>query len=216
MRTLLCILAVVSWCSISLGQSYRNQDAAVGGLAGAVIGGIIGHQNHETPEGALIGGAVGAIAGGLLGNSKDQQISQQRHYAYHAQQFRQQQIGRAVSIADVVNMSRSGLSDSVIVNHIRTNGVIDHVGTHEIISMHNRGVSEHVITAMQQAPRAGSIPHETVVVHSPPPRSPVVVREEVRVFPGPVPVYAPPRRVRYATRPAFPTYPSRAGFHYHW
>lgn len=218
-RTLLCVIAVLMWTATSShAQSYRNQDAAVGGLAGAVIGGIIGHQNDETPEGALIGGAVGAIAGGLLGNNKDQQT--QRHRYYHQQarhqnyRYQQQRVARAVTINDVVNMSRSGLADSVIVNQIRTNGVADHVGTHQIISMHNNGVSEHVITAMQEAPRAGMAPTETVVVHNPATTRPVIVRKEVHVVPRPV--YAPPVRVRYATRPAFPTYPSRAGFYRYW
>lgn len=213
MRTLIYLFAVASWCSVCCGQSYRNQDAAVGGLAGAVIGGIIGHQNDETPEGAIIGGAIGAITGGLMGQAKDQEVSRQRHYEYHARQYRQQQIGRAVSIVDVVHMSRSGLSDSVIINHIRANGVLEHIGTRQIIDLHNSGVSEHVITAMQQAPLAGSVPPRTVVMRSVP-APPVVIREEVYVHEAPV--YLPPRHVRYATRPAYPTYPSRVGFHRYW
>ena len=219
-RTILTVLLLGTFTATNHAQSYRNQDAAVGGLAGAVIGGIIGHQNDETPEGALIGGAVGAIAGSVLGNAKDQQV-QQRYYRHQAQHqaWRQQQVSRAVSISDVVNMSRSGLSDSVIVNHIRTNGVIDQVGTHEIISMHNNGVSEHVITVMQTAPRAGTysspaVPQrETVIVERTVPPPPVIVRKEVHVVP---PAYRPPVRVRYSTRPAFPTYPSRGGYRRYW
>lgn len=208
MRTSLSLLTVVFLCTVSNGiahgQSYRNQDAAVGGLTGAVIGGIIGHQNDETPEGALIGGAVGAIAGGLLGNAKDQNVSRHRYYQHRAYHQRQQQIGRAATLNDVVSMSRNGLSDAVIVNHIRNNGIIGHVGTHEIISLHNNGVSEYVISAMQQAPQAGS-PRETIVVEQPV-RPQVIVHKE----------YVVPPRVRYVTRPAFPTYPSRAGFHRYW
>jgi len=213
-RTFLSVVTVFALCSTSQAQSYRNQDAAVGGLAGAVIGGIIGHQNDETPEGALIGGAVGAIAGGLLGNAKDQGVAQHRYYHQQVrrqawQQHQQQQaIGRAVTLNDVVNMSKNGLGDTVIMNQIRTNGVVGQIGTHEIIALHNSGVSEHVITAMQQAPQAG-VP-ETVVVHeSVPVRRPtqVIVHKEY-VVPAP--------RVRYATRPAFPTYPSRQRFHRYW
>ena len=218
-RTTFTLLLLAAFTTASHAQSYRNQDAAIGGIAGAVIGGIIGHQNDETPEGALIGGAVGAVAGGVLGNAKDQQ--QQRYYRHQAQNqaWRQQQVNRAVSIGDVVNMSRSGLSDSVIVNHIRTNGVTDQVGTHQIISMHNSGVSEQVITAMQSAPRAGTysrpaLPQrETVIVERTAPPPPVIVRKEVHVVP---PVYRPQVRVRYGTRPAFPTYPSRGGYRRYW
>lgn len=206
-RTFLTISLVAALGSGVQAQSYRNQDAAVGGLAGAVIGGIIGHQNDETPEGALIGGAVGAIAGGLMGNAKDQQISQQRYYQQQAWHQQRQAVGRAVSINDVVNMSRSGLGDSVIINQIRQNGVVGHIGTHEIIAMHNSGVNEHVISAMQSAPRAGARQPETIVVERPVRPAQVIVHKEY-VVPAP--------RVRYATRPAFPTYPSRHRFHHYW
>lgn len=208
-RTFLTIALIATITGSSQAQNYRNQDAAVGGLAGAVIGGIIGHQNDETPEGALIGGAVGAIAGGLLGNAKDQDVARHRYYRHQAWQQQRQAIGRAVSINDVVSMSQSGLSDSVIINHVRTNGVIDHVDTHQIISMHQRGVSENVISAMQSAPKAGTATprKETIIVNRP------IVRQPSQVI---VQEYVVPPRVRYTTRPAYPTYPSRHRYHRYW
>jgi len=225
-RTLLftVLIATSFCCPTTFGQSYRNQDSGLGGLAGAVIGGIIGHQNDEVAEGALIGGAVGAIAGGLVGTEKDRQVQRNRYY--HQQAYRQnqhqawqrQQVARSVSINDVVSLSQSGVSDSVILNQIRANGVSDRVGTHEIIAMHNKGVSEPVITAMQIGPSPlrttttlARAPRETIVVEK---TRPVIVREEVRVVPRPV--YVPPPRVRYATRPAYPPYPTRATFRTYW
>ena len=171
------------------------------------LGGIIGHQNDETPEGALIGGAVGAIAGGLIGDAKDQEVARQRYYRHQAYHQHQQAFRRAVTIQDVVSMSRNGLSESVILNQIRQHGVSDAIGTHEIISMHNQGVSERVITAMQTAPRAGVSSRETVVVERPARPRHVIVHQEY-VVPAP--------RVRYVTRPAFPTYPSPYRFHRYW
>lgn len=221
-RTFLTVAVMAAFAGNLPAQSYRNQDAAVGGIAGAVIGGIIGHQNDETPEGALIGGAVGAIAGGILGNAKDEQVSQRRYYQHqawqqhhtrHAHQIVQQHqmASRAIRINDVVNMSRSGLSESVMINQIRNQGVVDHIGTHEIISMHNSGVSENVIAAMQSAPQVGTsrttVARPATVVVEPP--SQVIVHKEY-VVPAPAP------RVRYATRPAFPTYPSRHRFRGYW
>ena len=211
---------IVSLClcccfhSALFAQSYRNQDAALGGLAGAVIGGIIGHQNDETPEGALIGGAVGAVTGGLLGHAKDEQIARQRYHTYQAHHVRQQQICRAVSPDDVINMSRNGLSDTVIVNHIHQHGVTHHMGTHDIIGLHKQGVNETVITAMQSAQVAGQRV-SNVVVEPARTQPTVVVREEYHVVPTHR-HYIPPARVRYATRPAFPTYPSRIHFHRYW
>lgn len=207
--TTVAVIAMVTCTSSLPAQSYRRQDATVGGIAGAVIGGIIGHQNNETPEGALIGGAVGAIAGSMIGDAKDQEVARQRYYRHqvYQQQLQQQQaLGRAVTIPDVVSMSRSGLSEAVIINQIRQHGVVDPIGTHEIISMHNQGVSERVITAMQSAPRAGAVP-QTVVVERPvvQPR-PVVVQEYI--LPAP--------RVHYRMGSFYHTYPSSHRYHHHW
>ena len=197
------ILIVTSTWPLQAQQRHTTQGATLGGVAGAIAGGIIGHQNDETPEGALIGGAVGAIAGGLLGNAKDAQVARDHHYQHqlwHQQQqiTQMQQRLQAVSLAEVVQMSRSGLSDAVIMNHVRTHGVAHQLTAREIIDLHRNGVSEPVITAMQQAPR--SYPVQTVARVSPPRPTTVVVEREYHVAPR-YPVYP---QYRYATRPVGP------------
>lgn len=52
-------------------QSDAGRGAGIGGLAGAGVGAIIGHQSGHTTEGALIGGGVGAGAGYIIGNERD-------------------------------------------------------------------------------------------------------------------------------------------------
>ena len=48
----LTILIMVIATPLSLyGQDYRREGIVLGGAAGAIAGGIIGHQNDETPEG---------------------------------------------------------------------------------------------------------------------------------------------------------------------
>ena len=49
------------------GMSSRTKGALIGGGAGAIAGGIIGHN----VKGALIGGVVGAGTGYVIGRSKD-------------------------------------------------------------------------------------------------------------------------------------------------
>ena len=117
----------------------------------------------------------------MIGNAKDQQIAREQQYYYQQQQL----AARATSTTDVVSMTRSGLGDSVIINHIRTNGVQRQLDTHDIIALHQQGVSEPVITAMQDA----GVGEVHVVKHAPPRQ--VVVRREYRV----VPRYAPRRHV---------------------
>lgn len=46
------------------------EGATLGGVLGALTGGIIGHQmkGHHTAEGALVGGVAGAVVGGVAGS----------------------------------------------------------------------------------------------------------------------------------------------------
>jgi uncharacterized protein YcfJ len=199
----------ISLSSSLQAQSYRGEGAGLGGLTGALIGGVIGHQNDEVAEGALIGGAVGAIAGGVIGNTRDQEIARQRYYQHQQWQYQNQlryqeyvvQNQRSVSIADVVTMSRSGLSDAVIIGHVQNNGVQRRLEVSDIISLHQQGVSESVIHAMQNARIGG----DEVYVASAPARAPnVIIREHYNV----TPIYTPPAARAY--------YRYDYGPHWHW
>jgi uncharacterized membrane protein len=180
----------------AFGQQRTTQGAAVGGATGAIIGGIIGHQNDETPEGALIGGAVGAIAGGLLGRSQDNQIARERYnqqQAYNRGRYVQQQtvqqqtvMSSGVCMSDVISMSRSGLSEQLIINHVNAKGVQRRLEVSEIITMHQQGVSDYVISAMQSAPLASQVaaPYPVQQIVTQP--STVIVREQPVYYSRPV------------------------------
>lgn len=169
---LLALLAGLSGSARLVAQSETERGAVGGAVAGAVIGGIIGHQNDETAEGILIGGAAGGLLGGLMGQNRDQQV-------YRYQEYQRQQAVRyyrGVSLQDVVTMSHNGVSPQVIINQINMNGVQQRPGVQEIISLHQQGVPEPVIDAMQRAPlaTATAAPARTIVVepgcyHTPPP-----------------------------------------------
>ena len=55
-----------------------NTGAVLGGLGGAAVGGIIGHQSGRGLEGAAIGGGLGALGGAAVGNSADQRMYRQQ------------------------------------------------------------------------------------------------------------------------------------------
>lgn len=59
-------------CAAPAGPNTQR-GAATGGLGGAALGGIIGHQSGRGLEGAAIGAAAGATAGALYGNARDQE-----------------------------------------------------------------------------------------------------------------------------------------------
>ncbi len=207
----LAFAAVLGFMSSTSSTSFaQTKDGAIlGGVAGAVIGGIVGHQNDETPEGALIGGAVGAIAGGMIGNQRqqqeriryyEQQQYQQRYYQqpqcyhnhYQVQQtpvyaaptyvttVRPAPVRRAVTAQDVIMLTRNRVSETVIANHIQMNGVVSSPSIDDVLSMHDAGVSDFVINEMQHARLVGS---STVVTQTQIPPQPVIVREEVYTTP---------------------------------
>lgn len=70
MRNLVLSILILSLAAI-LGCSTTQKGAAVGGGAGAVLGGIIGHQSGHGTEGALIGAGIGAASGALIGEQMD-------------------------------------------------------------------------------------------------------------------------------------------------
>jgi outer membrane lipoprotein SlyB len=156
--------ALLSFNSVSA-QTNSQRDAVLGGVAGAIIGGVTGHQNDETTEGIAIGGVAGAIAGHVLGKSKDINIQQQYRYQQQAAQAARQQqaqraaqLKKAVSIQDAIALSNSGVSPQLIINQIHSSGVAQEIGVSEIITLHQNGVSELVINEMQQASVGGPSP----------------------------------------------------------
>jgi len=159
----------------SQNRSHTNtkRGALLGGVAGAAVGGIVGNQKDRAGKGALIGGAVGAIAGAAIGNERDKQNARQAQmyqyythptYAHHPAHSNQpvyvtpqtfpntpsvNGVRRPVSVSEVINMSRSGVGESVIISHIRTNGVQTRPTTNDIVLMAQQGVTNPVIAAMQ-------------------------------------------------------------------
>lgn len=56
------------------GCTTTEKGAAVGGLTGATLGGIIGHQSGHGVTGAAIGGAAGAVGGMIVGEKMDKKF----------------------------------------------------------------------------------------------------------------------------------------------
>jgi hypothetical protein len=174
----------------------------LGGIAGTLAGAAIGHNNHNTAAGALIGGAAGLVTGAAIGSAVDQK-ERARAYEY---QMQLQQAARlhAVSVADVLAMTRSGVGDEVIINQIRRGGMERRIDTNDVILLHKERVSDAVIAAMQQysAPAVQAV--QAVPVPTPVYARPVIV--EGYPYPPPPPpyvryYYGPPRPVYYGPRP---------------
>lgn len=155
-----CLAACVCFAAANAqAQTPVQQNTVKGGVAGAIIGGIIGHQNDETAEGVAIGAALGALTGNVVGKSQQQEALRQQQYQAHLYQQEQLQLqadqerlNQAVSLNDAVTMTNSGMSDDLIIRQIINNGVQQQIGVSEVIALHQNGVREPVIQAMQSAP----------------------------------------------------------------
>ena len=80
MRNYLYVFTMAAFVFIISGcNPYNNagEGAATGGALGALAGGIIGHQSHDTGAGMLIGGAVGAVAGAAVGSQIQKPVVEQ-------------------------------------------------------------------------------------------------------------------------------------------
>jgi hypothetical protein len=221
-KSVACSILFSCFASTGIAQYPQNQTrdgALLGGVTGALIGGVVGHQKQDTGKGALIGGAVGALAGGAIGNTRDQANSRQQYYqsqavypTYHehrtyVQVPAQQRVvvsRRPVTTSEVINMTRSGVSDAVIVAHIQSNGIASQPDVNDVILMNQEGVSDYVVNIMQSGGRTTTVyQHPSPVYRSYPQPAPVVVREEYH--------YAPP--VYQARQPVYkPYYVERRGF----
>ena len=180
----LALLFVVP--NFGLTQDHTGPGALLGGVAGALAGAAIGKNNHSTAAGALIGGAAGVVTGAAVGGVMDEK-ERARAYQYQQQQYQQQQairMAHAVSIPDVLAMTRSGVSDEVIINQIRRNGMERKVDTSDVITLHKERVSDAVLAAMQQSAGPAVVstlqPVQPVPVYSRP-----VIVEEYRYAPPP-------------------------------
>ncbi len=75
--TILIVLAAGLCSLFTTGcESDAGTGATIGGLGGAGLGAIIGHQSGHAAEGALVGGAVGAGGGYIIGNEQDKKKTQ--------------------------------------------------------------------------------------------------------------------------------------------
>ena len=165
---------------------YADRGAAVGGVTGAVVGAAIGEHNDHPLAGAAIGGVAGALAGSAIGDSIDQSAAYSR---MEIEQRLGRQVAATANVDDVIAMTKAGLSDQIIINHIRTNGVAQPPRAADLVLLGNEGVSDNVIRAMQTpVRRPTSIPVS---------RGPIIVEEHHYTVPRPVRPrpYCPPRPV---------------------
>jgi hypothetical protein len=169
---------------------YQNDTAGgavVGGALGAITGAAVSGRKNR-PENALIGAGIGALTGGLLGNAKDRtdEVRTAQGRAVVGQ-MNQQVAATAVTNYDLVEMTRAGLGEDLIISTMQSRGTRLDLGPQSLIALKQQGVSDRVVLAAQQmgAGRAVVAPAPVGVVREVPPPATVIVR------PAPVYFYDP-------------------------
>jgi hypothetical protein len=173
---------------------YRNDTAGgavVGGGLGAVAGALVSPKKNRG-ENALIGAGVGALAGGLLGNARDKADHRQAIVGSSvAANANAQLAAQAVTNYDLVEMTRAGISEDLIISTIQSRGGRFDLSPGGLIALKQSGVSDRVVLAAQSMGRGGAVaPAPTVVaspqpvVMAPPPVMYVEPRPVIRVYSG--------------------------------
>lgn len=135
-------LLVLSSLGCQTSPNRAPEGALIGGAVGAGIGAIIGHQSGETGEGAAVGGVVGALTGALAGSQMQKQPAQMPAATGTVNQ-------NQMSIQQIVDMSRQGIHEDVIVDRIRLTNSKFNLTAEDINYLKQNGVSQKVINAMQ-------------------------------------------------------------------
>jgi uncharacterized protein YcfJ len=190
--------------SVQAQWSASEKGTLLGAVAGGGAGAAIGKKSGNPIVGAVVGSLGGAIAGNVIGDRVDQRRAAETYHQYQQPQYQQTQYQQlqyqqpqpytyrnpAVTLDQVIQLTRSGVGEDVIISHVQQNGFQQTLTTNDLILLKNQGVSDRVIFALQR-PTTVAAP---TVYAAPPVRyaPPVTVVEEVRVVPQPTYYYARP------------------------
>jgi hypothetical protein len=158
------IVSIAGCCS----PYHQDQGALFGGLLGAGTGAIIGGATGHPGAGAAIGAGVGALSGAAIGAGQDEIEAKNR--ALIAQQMGRQVAAGAVTPNDVIAMSKAGVHEELIINHVRAHGMAAPLQPNDLINLQQQGVSPRLIATMQACPPQ---PQPVIVQQPAPP--PVIV-----------------------------------------
>jgi uncharacterized protein YcfJ len=138
----LAMVTALAGCQSS--PNRAGEGAVIGGALGAGLGAIIGHQSGETGEGAALGAGAGALAGALIGSQQQKQPQ-----SGQPQQQVQANNPNQMSAAQIVELTRQGVHEDVIVDRIKMSGSRFNLAQSDIDYLRSQGVTQKVVNAMQ-------------------------------------------------------------------
>jgi uncharacterized protein YcfJ len=141
MRRIFYLFIILAFVFIAIScQTNKTrvaEGAGIGGVAGAVAGGIIGYQSGHALQGAAIGGAVGAGGGAIAGA----QIKKPA-------QDTQSQASVQLTMQQIVDWTKQGVSSDEIISKIKVANPKYSLSADDIGYLNKQGVSQRVIETM--------------------------------------------------------------------
>jgi len=127
----------------------------------------------ERWSGAAIGAGLGAVAGGITGSSVDRAEARADRAEAQAAAATAANQRAPLALHEIVNMTRSGVSDTIIINEMRQTGSSYRLTPDDIIWLKREGISDTVVSEMQRRPQRTYAPATYVrpvyVIEEPPP-----------------------------------------------
>jgi hypothetical protein len=159
MKKIVCGVLVLVYILAGSGIIYAQEEtkagsgAVVGGLLGAVTGGVIGRKKHKTTEGVLIGGAVGALGGAAVGSQMKKDVPPPtRDVPAKTQVISGVDAHPAkVTMGQVVYWSEQEVPAGEIIARVESSRSVFVLTDEDVRYLQEQGVSQRVIEAMQQA-----------------------------------------------------------------
>lgn len=136
---MLCLCLPLSMCGCQDAKTRAAEGAIIGTVLGAGAGYVIGKQSGHGGEGAGIGAAVGALGGAAVGS----QINKP------GQAGQSQATTNQMTIQQIVDMTKQGVNEAVIIDRIRLSGSKFNLTPADIDYLKQQGVATAVIEAMQ-------------------------------------------------------------------
>ena len=130
-------------------MSNTAKGGLIGGGIGTGLGAIAGGG-----KGALIGGLAGTVIGGVAGNSVDQDERREKDHRLAVAEARADAAAAPppaapLGMSDVMQMSREGMADNVIINQIRSTNSSFLLSVEDLRLLQANNVSPRVIAEMQ-------------------------------------------------------------------
>jgi hypothetical protein len=158
-------LAPLAGCE-TIQDNPRTSGAAIGGVAGAAAGALIGGKDNRL-LGALIGGALGAGGGYLIGSSLDKaddkdaatrandRAQKNPVTADEARRARTADVNKDgyVSLDEVVAMDKAGLSNTEMIDRLKATGQFFELTSDQEKYLEDHGVDRDVVVAMRDINR---------------------------------------------------------------